>query len=62
MCLECGFYNGRQVMDLEAKKVAREARIAKKREAIEAQQEAIAPTETEAVAEATPTENEEEKK
>jgi len=49
-------------MDLEAKKVAREARIAKKREAIEAQQEAIAPTETEAVAEATPTENEEEKK
>jgi len=34
MCLECGYYNGRQVVDLESKKKAREARINAKREAI----------------------------
>lgn len=33
MCLECGFYNGRQVIDLEAKKEARELRMKEKREA-----------------------------
>jgi len=27
MCLECGYYNGRQVMDLKAKKEARQARL-----------------------------------
>jgi large subunit ribosomal protein L32 len=36
MCLECGFYNGRQVMDLAAKKEAREARMQAKRDAIKA--------------------------
>jgi len=34
MCLGCGYYNGRQVIDLEAKKTAREARMNAKREAI----------------------------
>ncbi len=33
MCLECGFYNGRQVMDLTAKKEARQARQQAKRAA-----------------------------
>lgn len=36
MCLECGFYKGRQVMDLAADKAKREARIARKREQISA--------------------------
>lgn len=62
MCLECGFYNGRQVMDLAAKKEAREARMTKKREAIQAQAEAVAPTEAEATAEQTPEENTEDTK
>lgn len=34
MCLNCGYYNGRQVIDLEARKTAREARMNAKREAI----------------------------
>lgn len=34
MCLACGYYNGRQVIDLEAKKTSREARMNAKREAI----------------------------
>jgi len=34
MCLSCGYYNGRQVIDLEAKKTAREARMNAKKEAI----------------------------
>lgn len=33
MCLECGHYNGRQVMDLTAKKEARQARQQMKRAA-----------------------------
>lgn len=37
MCLECGFYNGRQVIDLAAKKEARQARMQAKRDAIRAQ-------------------------
>lgn len=57
MCLECGYYKGRQVMDLKAKKDAREARIAKKKELIKTQAEAIAPTEADAVAEKTPEES-----
>lgn len=44
MCLECGFYNGRQVMDLAAKKEAREARMQAKREAIRAQSDTSATT------------------
>ncbi len=62
MCLECGFYKGRQVMDLKAKKDAREARLQAKRERINAQAESIAPTEAEAVAEAKPAETEAEQK
>jgi len=34
MCLECGFYNGRQVMDLGAEKAKRDARIKAKEEKI----------------------------
>ena len=34
MCLECGYYNGRQVMDLEALKAKRDERIKTKRERI----------------------------
>ncbi len=34
MCLECGYYNGRQVMDLEALKAKRDARIKAKKERI----------------------------
>jgi len=47
MCLECGFYKGRQVIDLAARKEAREARLQAKREAIKGQQaEAAAALET----------------
>lgn len=34
MCLECGYYNGRQVMDLVAEKAKRDARIKAKEERI----------------------------
>lgn len=34
MCLNCGFYNGRLVLDLLAKKKAREERMAAKKAAI----------------------------
>ena len=37
MCLNCGFYKGRMVVDLLEKKKAREARIGAKREAIRSQ-------------------------
>jgi hypothetical protein len=42
MCLNCGFYKGRVVIDLLEKKKGREARLQAKREAIrgEAQPEA----------------------
>ena len=36
MCLNCGFYNGKMVLDLVAKKKDREERMATKREAISA--------------------------
>lgn len=36
MCLACGFYNGRVVIDMKAKADARAARMAAKREAIRA--------------------------
>ncbi len=56
MCLECGFYNGRQVMDLKAEKVKRDARLESKREAIKAQAESVASSEATATSEATPAE------
>ncbi len=34
MCLTCGFYNGRQVLDLGAAKVKRDARIKEKHDRI----------------------------
>jgi hypothetical protein len=37
MCLACGFYNGRVVIDLKAKAEARAARMQAKREAIRAE-------------------------
>jgi hypothetical protein len=37
MCLNCGFYNGRQVIDLAAKHKDRANRMQAKREAISAQ-------------------------
>jgi large subunit ribosomal protein L32 len=37
MCLSCGFYNGRVVIDLAKKAQARSERMAQKREAIRAQ-------------------------
>lgn len=52
MCLECGFYNGRQVIDLAAQKKAREERMQAKREAIRLQNEQVDPTEADSVAEA----------
>lgn len=38
MCLECGFYKGRMVVDMAGKKKAREERIKAKQEMISAQQ------------------------
>ena len=49
MCLNCGYYKGRVVIDLLAKKQSREARMQAKREAIKGQMapvEAPASTET----------------
>jgi len=37
MCLACGYYKGRQVMDLAAQKQKREARIKAKQERIRAE-------------------------
>jgi hypothetical protein len=37
MCLECGFYKGRMVVDMASKKQAREERLKSKKEAIKAQ-------------------------
>ncbi len=62
MCLDCGFYKGRQVMDLTAKKDKREARMQAKKDAVQTQAESIAANEAEGVAEADPVENTEEKK
>jgi len=62
MCLECGFYKGRQVMDLAAKKTKREERMQAKRDAIKAQAEAAVPTEAEEVSEAPVAEAVDEKK
>lgn len=51
MCLECGFYKGRQVMDLKAQKDKRQARMQAKKEAIRSQ---VASSEAEAVASKAP--------
>ena len=40
MCLECGFYKGRLVVDMQSKKKAREARLEAKREAMKSMGEA----------------------
>jgi hypothetical protein len=37
MCLDCGFYNGKMVVDMKAKKEAREVRLETKRETIRSQ-------------------------
>lgn len=62
MCLSCGFYKGRQVMDLAAKREQREERMRTKRESIKAQAESVAPTEADAVAEAPLAEEQKESK
>lgn len=43
MCLTCGFYKGRVVIDLLAKKKARESRMEAKRAAIRGEEPAAAP-------------------
>ncbi len=48
MCLNCGYYKGRVVIDLLAKKQSREARMQAKREAIRGQ---VAPAEAPAATE-----------
>ena len=62
MCLECGFYKGRQVMDLAAKKQAREARLQAKKAMITAQNQQVAPSEAEEVSAAPVGEATDEKK
>jgi len=44
MCLDCGFYKGRVVIDLAAKKKDRSARILAKKEAIQGQAAEQSPT------------------
>lgn len=61
MCLKCGFYKGRQVIDLAKKHEERAARMQAKRDAIGAQADSVAPSEAEAVAEAKPAPAEESK-
>jgi len=46
MCLDCGFYKGRVVLDLAAKKKDREARLQAKREARKGQDETEGTEET----------------
>jgi large subunit ribosomal protein L32 len=50
MCLECGFYKGRQVIDLATEKGKREARMRAKKEMISAQSASAPLSEAEAVA------------
>jgi len=59
MCLDCGFYNGRQVMNLAADKEKREARMKAKQDFIKAQGAVPQPETTEVVEPVI--ENEEEK-
>lgn len=61
MCLDCGFYKGRQVIDLAGQKSKREARMQAKKDAITSQEESVAPTEAEAVSDAEVVETEDKK-
>ncbi|MFT7507069.1 MAG: large subunit ribosomal protein L32 [Acidimicrobiales bacterium] len=61
MCLQCGFYKGRQVMDLAGQKAKRDARMQAKKDVISSQAESIAPSEAEAVSAAPTVETKEEK-
>lgn len=46
MCQQCGYYNGRQVLDLESAKAKRDARIKAKEERIKTDTASVAaPTE-----------------
>lgn len=47
MCLECGYYNGRQVMDLETLTAKRDARIKAKKDRIKLDGGDTAPVVTE---------------
>ena len=49
MCLECGYYNGRQVMELEAQKAKRTLRMKEKRERVGVEAGALGPETTETV-------------
>jgi len=49
MCLSCGFYNGRQVMDLVALKAKRDARLKEKKERIKVEGGSVAPVATDTV-------------
>jgi hypothetical protein len=51
MCLECGFYNGRKVMDLAAQKDKRIARMQAKKEAIRSQRDTTSDTQAAEIAE-----------
>lgn len=59
MCLDCGFYKGRMVVDMAAKKKSREERLTAKREAMgrNEHEEESAPV-AEELPEATPAEEE----
>lgn len=57
MCLDCGYYKGRMVVDMSVKKKAREERLQAKKEAIQAQQGGF--ESEEAVQEETPKKTEE---
>ena len=62
MCLACGFYNGRQVIDLVAQKDARNERLKAKAERIRLQGEQVDDSEAKTAAEALPVESAEETK
>ena len=57
MCLECGYYKGRKVLDIEAQKTKREERMKRKAEMIRAQNEEAAPSEAEEILERSPEES-----
>jgi len=52
MCQSCGFYNGRQMLDLQAEKAKRDARIQAKKERMSAAEQTPAPEGGEVVEEA----------
>lgn len=53
MCLHCGYYKDRQVIDLEGERAKREARMKAKQEAIRAESGPVAPVEDVATPEET---------